>query len=96
MMLKISFSELYETQHLFPNKLINVPCDALKYLFARGGLSLFENNYKNELQMVLLSRYNSCFFGLTNMNCGREKSDTHKAEQITYSLICLFFSGLFE
>lgn len=37
MMLKISFSELYEIQHLFPNKLINMPCDALKYLFARGG-----------------------------------------------------------
>lgn len=95
-MLKISFSELYETQHLFPNKLINVPCGALQYLFARGGLSVFENNYKNELQMVLLSRYNRCYFGLTNMNCGREKSDTHKAEQSIYSVICVFFSGLFK
>lgn len=30
----VSFSELYETQHLLPNKLIYVPCDALKCIFA--------------------------------------------------------------
>lgn len=96
MMMKISFSEWYETQHLFHNKVMNMPCDALKYLFARGRLCVFENNYKNELQMVPLSRYSRSLFGLTSVNCGREKSDNHKAEQSTYSVICLLFSGLFE
>lgn len=87
---------LYETQRLFHNKLTNMPCDVLKSLFARGGLCVFENNYKNELQMVLLSRYTRFLFGLTTMNCGREKWDSHKAEQSTYSMTCLFFSGPFE
>lgn len=73
-----------------------MPCDALKYLFAQGGLCMFENNYKNELQMVPLSRYSRSLFGLTSMNCGREKSDNHKAEQSTYSETRLLFSGLFQ
>lgn len=57
---------------------------------------MFENNYKNELQMVPLSRYSRSLFGLTSMNCGREKSDNHKAEQSTYSETRLLFSGLFQ
>ena len=54
MMTKIPFSEWYETQDLFHNKLMSIPCDALKYLSARGGLCVFENNYKNE------SRWSCC------------------------------------
>lgn len=87
---------LYETQHLFHIKLTNMPCDALKSLFARGGLCVFENNYKNELQMVLLSRYSRFLFDLASVNCGRETSDSHKTEQSTYSVTCLFFSRPFE
>lgn len=92
MMMKILFSEWYETQRLFHNKLTNMPCDALKYLFAREGLWVFENNYKNELQMVPLSRYSRSLFGLTSMSCGREKSDNDKAEK-AHSVTCLFFLG---
>lgn len=91
MMMKILFSEWYETQRLFHNKLMNMPCDALKYLFPREGLWVFENNYKNELQMVPPSRYSRSLFGLTSMNCGREKSDNHKAEKSSFSDMSLFF-----
>lgn len=67
-----------------------MPHDALKYLLARVGLCMFENNYKNELQMDLLSRYSRSLFGLTRTNCCRDKSDNHKAEQSTLRHIPYF------
>lgn len=81
-----------DIKYVFHNTVMDVPCDAIKYLFARGGLCEFENNYKNNFQMVPLSRYSRSLFGLTSMNCGRGRSDNHKAEQSTYSVTCLFWA----